>query len=42
MDSYLEWSYGVTRVLVEFLAHIRDIEESKTMVSVEELDQLEL
>lgn len=42
MDSYLERSHGVTRVLVEFLAHIRDIEESKTMVSVEELDQLEL
>lgn len=42
MGSYLERSHGVTRALVEFLAHIMNIKESKRLVSAVELDQLEL
>ena len=42
VGMYLELAHGVTRGLVEFLAHITDIVESRKEVSVEELDRLEL
>lgn len=42
VDFYLERSHGVTRALIQLLAHITDIKESKKSVSALEVDQLEL
>ncbi|KAJ5102532.1 hypothetical protein N7532_003061 [Penicillium argentinense] len=39
---YLERSHGITTPLVQFLAYITTIIESKAEVSIEELDRLEL